>query len=129
MDFGLEFSDRLLGNHDLELALPWVREHLLVDLSRGDDAARGRITLSFDGAGFRCRVGQANILCVHGNEIDPWNVTDFETLRRQGRDSLRGQGASPDWIPNAGTQLVVKVMNEVKREFPFGGMGSDRVSS
>ena len=108
-----------LGNHDLELALPWVREHLLEDLSQGNDAARGRITLAFDGVGFRCRVGKANILCVHGNEVDPWNVTDFETLRRQGRDSFRGLGGSPDWVPNAGTQLVVKVMNDVKREFPF----------
>lgn len=46
-----------LGNHDLELALPWVREQLLQELCRDDPAARGRITLAFDGTGFRCEVG------------------------------------------------------------------------
>ncbi|HEY2737843.1 MAG TPA: metallophosphoesterase, partial [Thermoanaerobaculia bacterium] len=61
-----------LGNHDLELALPWVREHLLDVLADYDLRARGQITLVLDGTGFRCQVGRARILCVHGNEVDPW---------------------------------------------------------
>ena len=115
-------KDRLLaitlGNHDLELALPLVREWLLRDLSQGDPAARGRILLSFEGAGFRCRVGSASFLCLHGNEVDAWNVTDFERLRRMCRDSWAGRECVPQtWIPSAGTKLVVEVMNPLKQSY------------
>lgn len=107
-----------LGNHDLELALPWVRDHLLNRLSGGDAAVRGRITLSFEGTGFACSVGGASILCLHGNEVDPWNVADYETLRRQGRDGLRDIPFR-NWTPNAGTKMVIDVMNGVKKQFAF----------
>lgn len=69
-----------LGNHDLELALPWVREWLLTDLSGGDERARGRIRLVADGTGFLCQVRDARVLCVHGNEVDNWNLCDYESL-------------------------------------------------
>ena len=107
-----------LGNHDLELALPWVREHLLDLLAGDDDAARGRVVLAFDGTGFLCRVGNATVLCVHGNEVDDWNVTDYETIRRSGRDLQQGRAVDP-WIPNAGTHLVIEVMNDIKKGYPF----------
>jgi UDP-2,3-diacylglucosamine pyrophosphatase LpxH len=107
-----------LGNHDLELALPWVRDHLLDVLAGGDRAARGRITLVFDGTGFRCEVGGAQILCVHGNEVDPWNIADYEAIRRIGQDVSFGRDVEP-WIPNAGTRLVIEVMNSLKRDHPF----------
>lgn len=107
-----------LGNHDLELALPWVRERLLDLLSDDDEAARSRIILAFDGAGFRCLVGTASVLCVHGNEVDEWNVTDHEQIRRIGRDLNQGR-SSEVWKPNAGTRMVVEVMNEIKRDHPF----------
>lgn len=107
-----------LGNHDLELALPWVRQRLLEILSGGDLAARGRITFSFDGAGVLCRVGNALVLCVHGNEVDDWNLADYETLRRQGRNIVQGQPVA-DWQPNAGAKMVIEVMNDLKKDFPF----------
>lgn len=107
-----------LGNHDVELALPWVRSRMLELLSGGDEAACGRIVLTFDGAGYLCRVGNATILCVHGNEVDDWNVTDHETIRRIGRDVVHGRPVE-SWIPNAGTQLVIEVMNGLKRRYPF----------
>ena len=107
-----------LGNHDLELALPWVRAHLLQILSRGDEAAKGRITLAFEGTGYSCRVGNAQVLCVHGNEVDEWNVADYETIRRLGRDMMQGRPVE-SWIPNAGTQLVIQIMNGLKSQFPF----------
>jgi hypothetical protein len=71
-----------------------------------------------DGAGFLCRVKEAKVLCLHGNEVDPWNVADYERLRRIGRDLSHGR-AVERWIPNAGTQLVIDVMNLIKREYPF----------
>ncbi len=107
-----------LGNHYVELALPWVREHFLGLLAGGDDAARGRILLAFDGAGFLCRVGNATVLSVHGNEVDDWNLTDHETIRRAAGDMHKGR-AVPDWIPNAGTRLVIDVMNDIKKGYPF----------
>jgi UDP-2,3-diacylglucosamine pyrophosphatase LpxH len=108
----------VLGNHDIELALPWVREHLLDLLSEGDAKARSRITLSFDGSGYVCRVADANILCLHGNEVDTWNVTDYEAMRRIACDFVQRR-PSEEWIPNAGTKLVIEVMNDVKRELAF----------
>jgi UDP-2,3-diacylglucosamine pyrophosphatase LpxH len=114
--------DRLLivnlGNHDLELALPASRERLAQVLCGADAAARARLLLVTDGTGVRCRVGPASVLCLHGNETDAWNVTDFEHLRRLARDLHYGLPATP-WMPNAGAQLVVEVMNQVKKSFPF----------
>jgi UDP-2,3-diacylglucosamine pyrophosphatase LpxH len=107
-----------LGNHDMELALPWVRQHLLGLLSGGDAGALSRITLAFDGSGFACTVGTANLLCIHGNEVDTWNVTNYEALRRIGCDLSQGRAVA-DWTPNAGSKLVVEVMNDIKREYAF----------
>ena len=107
-----------LGNHDLELALPWVRAKLLEILTDGKEAAFGRIILAFDGSGFPCRVGNATVLCVHGNEVDAWNVADYERIRRFGVEVSQGRPID-SWIPNAGSQLVIDVMNGLKRKFPF----------
>lgn len=107
-----------LGNHDLELALPWVRHWLLDYLSGGQDRVRGRIQFVFDGTGCRCEVGGAGILGLHGNEVDAWNVCDYEKLRRIGRDANMGQPVEP-WTPNAGTKMVIDVMNEIKADYPF----------
>lgn len=107
-----------MGNHDLELTLPWVRESLLQILSDGDEKTRGRITLQMDGSGYRCRVGAASVYCVHGNDVDPWNLADYEQLRRIGRDLSQGRTVEP-WIANAGTQLVIDVMNDIKKKYPF----------
>lgn len=107
-----------LGNHDLELALPEVRQLLSGTLSGGSDEARSRILLCFEGTGFLCRVGGATVLCLHGNEVDPWNATDHERLRRISRDLNRGYPFEP-WAPNAGTKLVIDIMNQVKRTWPI----------
>ena len=107
-----------LGNHDLELALPWVREHLIQALCGDELPARARLRLVQDGTGVLCRVGGAKVLCVHGNEVDSWNVADFERVRRITRDLQFGKSVDA-WIPNAGTQMVIDVMNGIKRRYPF----------
>lgn len=108
----------VLGNHDLELALPWVRRRLVEEISGGDDRRRGRIELAFDGSGFLCQVGQAKVLCLHGNEVDDFNLTDYDKLRELGRDGHLGHEVGP-WTPNAGTKLVIDVINDVKADFAF----------
>jgi UDP-2,3-diacylglucosamine pyrophosphatase LpxH len=42
----------VLGNHDVELALPEVQEWLLENLSQNKQEARGRVTMCYDGTGF-----------------------------------------------------------------------------
>lgn len=107
-----------LGNHDLELALPWARTRLLEILTDGNEAAGAHIIFTFEGTGFPCVVGNSRVLCVHGNEVDPWNVADYETIRRFGREVLHGRPID-SWIPNAGSQLVIDVMNKIKWDYPF----------
>jgi hypothetical protein len=112
----------VLGNHDLELALPWVRATLKQLLCEGDDARAGRIDWALDGAGLLLRLGGEagpRVLCVHGNEVDGWNVVEHETLRRMGREGLRDQRLDTEYIPNAGSRMVIEVMNDIKRRYPF----------
>lgn len=112
----------ILGNHDLELALPWVRQELRQILCGDDDAAAGRILWSLDGQGVLLRIGSETgprVLCVHGNEVDGWNAVDHEALRRMGREGLRGQRLDEVYKPNAGSRMVIEVMNDIKRRYPF----------
>jgi UDP-2,3-diacylglucosamine pyrophosphatase LpxH len=106
------------GNHDVELALPWVRDRLCSIVSKDNPAALTRIKVVSDGTGISCQVGPARIRCVHGNEVDDWNLTDYEMIRRIARDINLGRPFT-SWIPNAGSQLVIDVMNGIKRDYPF----------
>lgn len=107
-----------LGNHDVELALPHARQWLLDKLSGGSDAARGRITMAVDGAGFPCAVGCKQVLCLHGNEKDIWNAVDFEELLKVAQ-ALNRRQEPEEWDANAGTRLVIDVMNNIKKDYPF----------
>ena len=110
----------ILGNHDIELALPNVEASLRERLTNGDSAANGRIVFATRGSGYTCSVGGARVFCTHGNEVDPWNVVDNDALRRLAHKANLGRGFDRDtWEPNAGTKLVIDVMNHVKRQFPF----------
>lgn len=115
-------ADRLLvmclGNHDVELALPRSQERIYKELCGDDAAARAQIIWAMDGKGFLCGVGPARVFCTHGNEVDPWNIIDYEQLSAVAAAQAVGQ-EPPAWNPNAGTQLVIDVMNSVKSRFPF----------
>ena len=108
----------VLGNHDVELALPDVQEVLIARICGGSAAARGRIRIAMDGTGYACFVGGRRVLCVHGNDTDPWNVVDHQALR----DFIKAQNEgtpAKELRANAGTRLVVDVMNGIKRLYPF----------
>lgn len=107
----------LIGNHDVELALPEVTD-VLLDLVTKSPERRSRVITRLDGTGFRCDVGGRRVVCVHGNERDDWNAIDHGALRRWIRDSNVGRRPEPPQ-PNAGTELVVEVMNPIKRTLPF----------
>ena len=109
----------VLGNHDVELALPTVRECLRERLCKNSSAARGRLELALDGAGYACQVGGRSILCLHGNEVDDFNMVDYRALLELTRAQNRGQQPLPVWKPNAGTKLVIDIMNSIKRRYAF----------
>jgi UDP-2,3-diacylglucosamine pyrophosphatase LpxH len=114
----------VLGNHDLELSLPELQEHLRNYLTSGDPKSYGRVLLAMDGCGFACRVGEATVLCLHGNEGDPWNAIDYGRLslirRALARGSLeRNRKILTGWIPCPGTQMVIEYMNDVKRQYQW----------
>src|SRR5262249_51776273 len=49
---------------------------------------------------------------------DDWNIADYEMIRRIGREILQGRPVE-SWVPNAGSLLVVEVMNNLKVRYPF----------
>ena len=90
----------VIGNHDLELALPPVQRLRSPRLAGEDLAARARIEFSTIGAGYACLVGNTRVFCTHGNEVDAWNYVRYEDLtqagapaERRSRRSLRRVGA------------------------------------
>jgi UDP-2,3-diacylglucosamine pyrophosphatase LpxH len=112
----------VLGNHDIELALPWVRQELQRLLCGSDDAAAGRLLWALDGQGLLLRLGEPQgprVLCTHGNEVDGWNVVEHEVLRKVGRAGQRDEAFDLSYKPNPGSRMVVDVMNTIKHRFPF----------
>jgi UDP-2,3-diacylglucosamine pyrophosphatase LpxH len=110
----------VIGNHDIELALPPVEASIRERLCGGEAAANERIVFATHGGGFGCTVGTSRVFCTHGNEVDDWNTVDFSALGQLANAMNAGRRPdAADWTPNAGTRLVVDVMNEVKRRFPF----------
>lgn len=108
----------VLGNHDVELALPEVKEWLLANISNTKQEARGRVSMCYDGAGFACDVGGKRVFCIHGNDVDTWNFVDQKQLRELALSLNFGKTPS-EWDANAGTRLVIDVMNSIKRRFPI----------
>ncbi|MEM7311544.1 MAG: metallophosphoesterase, partial [Planctomycetota bacterium] len=108
----------VLGNHDLELASNAVQLELRDRLSNTDASAVQRVHFATQCLGFSCKLGRADLLCLHGNEFDPWNRVDQAELHRAvWNHEIRGK--SEHWVPCSGTKLVVDVINQLKIEYPF----------
>jgi UDP-2,3-diacylglucosamine pyrophosphatase LpxH len=102
----------LLGNHDIELALPAVRRHLTERLSID---GRHDYCCMFDGEAYA--VGR--VLVEHGNRYDSFNVVDHDSLRRVRSLLSRQQPIPPEnrFEPPAGSSMVVDVINPIKAEY------------
>jgi len=98
----------LLGNHDVELALPAARRLLLERI--GD---RG-VELVHDNQAFVA----GPVLIEHGNRYDAWNAVDHDALRGY-RSKLSRREPPPAFRPPAGSELVCRVMNRIKAKYPF----------
>ncbi len=103
----------LLGNHDVELSFPLVRAALFQLL---DPAGSGDLHFIYDGEAYV--VGDA--LIEHGNRYDGFNVVDHNHLREVRSLQSRRQPVNPGvFSPPPGSQLVVQVMNPIKKDYPF----------
>lgn len=110
----------VIGNHDIELALPVVQNFLKNSLAQADPDPLSRLVFATTGGGYSCQVGKARVYCTHGNEMDAFNWVDYNNLGQLANAMNAGRSIkNSKWKPNAGTRMVVDVMNIVKERYPF----------
>ena len=113
-----------LGNHDAELGLS--RHQTALRAMVGGGEVRGTLHFSFNPhastdevyQGYECTVGGRHVRLAHGNEVDAWNVVSTALVRGAEANLRPTLGLTDDPI-NAGSALVVRLMNQVKREYRF----------
>lgn len=99
----------LMGNHDIELSLPGVRDHF----SRLVSGSRNGVRFIHDGEAYR--VGK--LLIEHGNRYDKCNAIEFDRLRQERSRLSRVAGPDdlPKWIrrfePPVGSSVVIDQVN------------------
>jgi UDP-2,3-diacylglucosamine pyrophosphatase LpxH len=107
----------LLGNHDVELALPAVRGHL-TRLLGGDGR---RLVFIHDGEAYT--VG--TVLIEHGNRYDHWNAINYSDLRQERSMCSRRLPVRKEhrkdryFVVPAGTYLVIHFLNRIKSRYRF----------
>ncbi len=103
----------LLGNHDIELAMPPVRRTLreILDVQGHHD-----YELIFNGEAYP--IGEA--LIEHGNRYDSWNVITYSNLRQVCSLISRNQRVPETMFdPPAGSKMVAWVINLIKQDYKF----------
>jgi UDP-2,3-diacylglucosamine pyrophosphatase LpxH len=99
----------MLGNHDIELALPEVAASLFARL--GADPHGDAVTLRADGEPLRL----GSTIVMHGNASDAWNHVPYRRLDDFARGDLKAQ----DELSIPGSELVARVMNPIKADHPW----------
>ncbi|MDF1812488.1 MAG: metallophosphoesterase [Verrucomicrobiales bacterium] len=107
----------LLGNHDVELCLPGVRNRFQ-ELIGGQSK---NVQFIYDGEAYV----YGRLLVEHGNRYDPFNAVDFSLLRQE--RSMLSRGFSIDensrgnlfFEPPVGSSIVVNEINPLLHEVPF----------
>lgn len=102
----------LIGNHDVELALPAVRKRLGEHIG-----LTGQHDFEFIYDGEAYQIGRA--LIEHGNRYDAFNVVDYDGLRRLRSLLSRKQAVPADYnfAAPTGSHIVAEVMNPIKAEY------------
>jgi UDP-2,3-diacylglucosamine pyrophosphatase LpxH len=101
----------LLGNHDIELVYPRVRDALFRRLGTGPHRCH------FIQGNEAYRVGE--LLIEHGNRYDPWNAIDHHGLRQIASCASRGEQPPRPLDVCPGSQLVSGAMNPLKERYHF----------
>ncbi|NNG23188.1 metallophosphoesterase [Telluria aromaticivorans] len=99
----------LLGNHDVELAMPTVRQVLLNRLGEG------RVHLIYDNEAFTL----GPLLIEHGNRYDEWNAVPHDALRRVRSQLSRRQPINPPFPAMPGSRMVEELVNPLKQQYAF----------
>jgi UDP-2,3-diacylglucosamine pyrophosphatase LpxH len=99
----------MLGNHDIELCLPAVRQALL------EQVGEGRVQFIDDNQAFTL----GPLLIEHGNRFDAWNAVPYGALRRVRSQLSRRLPVTPAFPILPGSRLVVEAMNPLKKDYPF----------
>lgn len=99
----------LVGNHDIELAMPPVQDALVRQLC--PDASRAsRITFYDDNRAYRA----GGLLVEHGNRYDGANENDWTTLRAIASALSRYEQPDEQLEISAGSKLVEKLVSPMK---------------
>jgi len=100
----------LLGNHDIESALPRVRGELLARLGTNPH----RCLFITDNQAYRF----GDLLVEHGNRYDPWNAIDYQGLRNVLSQTSR---LEPLWEMHVcpGSKMVEALVNPLKEDYVF----------
>jgi UDP-2,3-diacylglucosamine pyrophosphatase LpxH len=99
----------LLGNHDVELALPTIRQMLLNRLGKG------RVSFIYDNEAFTL----GPLLIEHGNRYDQWNAVPHDALRRMRSQLSRKQPVYPEFTELPGSRMVKDLINPLKQRYAF----------
>jgi len=104
----------LLGNHDIELSLPDVRQELRRALG-----VRPSHDYQFLYDNEAYVIGDA--LIEHGNRYDAWNQVDYDAVRhiRSFQSRRLPVPVELGLIPPAGSDMVTTVINAIKDEYAF----------
>ena len=103
----------MLGNHDVELALPPFRT--LFEKTAGVELGQ---SVRFVANNEAYVIG--DVLIEHGNRYCGFNTIDHDELRRLASALSRGErDERVVFPPPPGSQLVVEIMNAIKRDYPF----------
>ncbi len=103
----------LLGNHDIELALPALRPALA-------NAVGARLGTDFEFVPGAEAYMVGDALLEHGNRYDSFNVVDHERLARLCAMVSRSQhGAADSFDPPPGSRMVAEVINPIKAQYKF----------
>ncbi|MCY1004507.1 hypothetical protein OV079_02765 [Nannocystis pusilla] len=101
----------LVGNHDVELALPIVQRELCKALR----CRPGAVHFVDDGRAWR----YGEVLVEHGNRYDPANENDWDSLREIASCQSRGEQTMSRLRPSEGSKIVHRVVQEHKNVFEF----------
>jgi UDP-2,3-diacylglucosamine pyrophosphatase LpxH len=101
----------IVGNHDVEMALPSVQEALLERLGTRPH----QVHFVDDGRAYR--IGGA--LIEHGNRYDGANRNDWGNLRAIASALSRGEPSDTNLEVSPGSRIVERIVNKLRFRYPF----------
>jgi UDP-2,3-diacylglucosamine pyrophosphatase LpxH len=107
----------LPGNHDVELAYPEVGQVLRDAILQSAPGAEDRLDLfgppSATRTTYRPKINDVLVQIEHGNEGDPWNSLNYNTLFNDAETGTKNFSYPP------GTKMVYDIMNGFKENLSF----------